>query len=310
MKPTMEDVAELAQVSRATVSRVLSERALVSPAKRELVLAAVAKLGYKPHKKTYTNLKIGVVISEDQQNNPFYEPIIAGIHQGIYGKGKVLIYSDFSSSLTDIDGIITIGSCDYPQNFLEKLQEAELPAVMIGGSQDLDGFSTILIEERKAMIQVVQALVRLGHEKIAFVSNSLLDITSQERIRAYKLALLCNQLSVDNQLIITDSEIEKLLLSSKPSAIITVNDQVALALYEVASKLGFNIPQDLSVVGFGDIELALQASPRLSSVAIPYESMGKWAISLLTAKVNDQELTPVKLSVSGELIIRDSISRK
>lgn len=316
VKPTMQDVADIAQVSRATVSRVLSERAQVSRDKREVVLEAVRKLGYEPHKKTYTNFELAVCVTPEQQKDPFYMPIIKGVQIGIRGKGRVKLYTNSLPSLSGIDGVIIFGDIEVPSFFLDDLRQSQLPVVVVNGAQDIAGFSYVCIEERKAMIQVIQELVTLKHDKIAFIGGPLEDIGSQERLRSYKLGLLCSQLSVDNHLIVNTSDTSQaagyigaknLLLLSSPTAIIAANDQMALGIYEAAAELQKQIPEDISVVGFADIEAAVQVNPRLSTVGIPLESMGKWGVSLLVSQINDPELSPARVSVPAEFVIRESI---
>lgn len=326
MKPTMQDVADLAQVSRATVSRVLGESASVSPHKRALVIEAVQKLGYEPHKKFRTNPGILMCVPLDYENDLFYSHIIEGVHLGIHSNRAKLIIEQprgssagYSFNLTkNVQGIIIMGNLALRDSQYAELQKQQIPTVIVNGAAESDEFSYIGIDERKTMIQVIQELVDLGHQKIAYIYGPSHDPIHQERLRFYKLGLLCSNLSVDNDLIrsavgrCSDSGYQaakQLLKTASPTAIMAANDQLALGVYRALHELRFKVPENISVVGFGDLEVARKIEPPLSTISVPLLSMGMWAASILCAFIRDQKTSNVRLSVPTNYIRRQSVAK-
>ena len=327
MKPTMQDVAGLDKVSRATVSRVLADSANVSQDKRAVVLEAVRKLGYKPHKKIRNQHQVVVCVSPTQQTDPFYCDIIKGIQEGIRihrAKHHLEILENeqlpepTSNALGQAEGLLIIGNVQMTEQQSTQLHNNNIPAVVIHGVGSSEFHSYVGIDERRAMIETISELVQLGHKRIAYIHGPEGDIDHQERLRAFKLGLLSAHLSVDPQLIIFSSDwdqaggyaaAKRLFTSASPSAVITANDQMALGVYRAVEEAGLKVPHDISVVGYGDLDIAKHASPALSTISVPLESMGKWAVALLCAKIADQDLSPVRLTVPASYHKRNSVAR-
>ncbi|NMB38855.1 MAG: LacI family transcriptional regulator [Firmicutes bacterium] len=326
MKPTMQDVADLAQVSRATVSRVLGDSANVSPHKRALVLEAVQKLGYEPHKKIRTSPDILMCVSSGYEKDSFYSRIIDGVRLGIRSNRAKLIIEQPKKSLNgysfsiaqSVQGVIILGNIELSDSEYTRLQKQQIPVVVINGAAELDNFSYVVIEERKTMIQVIQELVNLGHQNIAFIHGPKHDLVHQERLRFYKLGLLCSDLSVNTELIVFAAgkckssgyqAAKQLLRTTSPTAVIAANDQLALGVYDALYELGFKVPEDISVVGFGDLEIAQRAEPPLSTISVPLLSMGMWAVSILCAFIRHQKISSIRLSVPTSYVRRQSVSK-
>lgn len=328
VKPTMQDVADLARVSRATVSRVLRGSANVSPEKQEIVLSAVEELGYKPHKKTRIISELLVYVSSSQVEDPFSALIMEGIHLGIRTYKAKLIVEELNDNspksfcshidANDIHGIIIVGHMNFVDTDFAKIQKERIPVVLVQGAADSDVFSYVTIEERKAMMQTIQELVNLGHKQIAFIDGPKQDSSYQERLRSYKLGLLSARLSVESNLI-TAAEgwdrdsgyrtCKSLLKSGSPTAIITANDQLALGVYRALKELGCRIPEDISVVGFGDLDVAQHATPPLNTIAAPFISLGKWTVSLLCTLIEDKELPSTRLNLPALYKKRHSVGK-
>ncbi len=322
MKPTMQDVADLAQVSRATVSRVLADSTQVSQDKRSIVMAAVEKLGYKPHKKTHSRAELLVCVATNSNEDPFIDEIIAGIEAGTQiAKAKILFQyfkeetmanpeKQMRSQLETAEGIIICGNIDLAN-------QSGLPLAMIHGVGNGENCSYIGIEERKTMIEIIHDLVSFGHRKIAYIHGPERDQNYQERLRAFKLGLLSAGISVDNRMIIHADNwdqksgfaaTKKLLSVANPTAIVAATDQLALGAYQNLEEMGFEVPQDLSIVGFGDLGVKL-GDILLSSVAVSFSSLGKWAVTSLCAQISDPEIASVRLLVPTVYRRRQSVSQ-
>lgn len=331
MKPTMQDVADLAQVSRATVSRVLADSANVSQDKRAIVLAAVQKLGYKPHKKFRNQHRLFICISPTQKTDPFSHDIIKGIKTGIHtfrakhdieflGEEQASADQRLPASILDplgqADGLVILGILPLTEQQL-LLHDRKIPAVIIHGVGSSEVFSYIGIDERRAMLEIVSELAQLGHKRIGYIHGPEDCLDHQERLRAFKLGLLSSRLPVDSSLVVFSSDWDQesgykaasaLLTTAAPSAIITANDQLALGVYRAAEELGWKIPEELSVVGFGDLACAQHAQPPLSTISVPLESIGKWAVALVCANIADSDFSPVRLTVPASYRRRNSVA--
>ena len=334
MKPTMQDVADLAQVSRATVSRVLADSPNVSMDKRALVLDAVQKLGYKPHKQLRPRYQLLVWIAPNQKTDPFYEHILQGIQNAIRThklKLSVLQPQAFSAknpqrqfppamakAIAQAQGLIVLGNLPLSDEHYMYLHQNGMPAVIIHGTGNSQLCSYIGIDERRAMIEAVNTLVRLGHRRIAYIHGPEDNLDHQERLRAFKLALLSAHLAESLPMIVLANNwgqqggyeaARQLLTTTVPSAMITANDLMALGVYKAVREAGLRIPDDVSVVGFGDLKCAGEADPKLSTVSVPLQSIGGWAVALLYSKLADSDLTPVRLTVPTVFRSRGSTAR-
>lgn len=334
MKPTMQDVADLARVSRATVSRVLADSPNVSMDKRALVLDAVEKLGYKPHKKLRPRYQLLVCIAPHQKADPFHTHIIEGIQAAVRThrlKLSRLQLQAFSSrppqrqltpsmakAIAQAQGLIILGNLPLSEEHHLYLHQNGIPTVIIHGTGSSQLCSYVGIDERRAMIKAVNELVRLGHRRIAYIHGPEDDQDHQERLRAFKLALLSAHLAESLRMIVQAKSwcqqggceaAGRLLTTFMPSAMITANDLLALGVYQAIKEAGLRIPDDISVIGFGDLDCANDADPPLSTIAVPLRSIGGWAVAMLYNKILDQDLKPVRLTVPTVFKSRGSTAR-
>lgn len=326
MKPTMQDVADFARVSRATVSRVLADSVNVSPDKRALVLEAVQKLGYRPHKKMRTNIQILVGAAPAQENDPFYAEIVCGIERGLK-INRVRMHMELSqerfvdaiaNACEEFHGVLLIGNANLHERVHNYLKQHNIPMVVIHGVGGAERYTYVNIEERRAMIEIISELAQLGHTDIAYIHGPNTDINYQERIRAFKLGMLSAHLSVNPQFIVyapgwdEESGLQaavQLLTDRRPSAIITANDLLAMGVYQALNQAGLKIPQDVSVIGFGDLECAKHMRPPLNTIAVPLQSIGEWAVASLCAQINDENLSPARLTVPTVYRKRQSVAK-
>ncbi|NLM25607.1 MAG: LacI family transcriptional regulator [Firmicutes bacterium] len=305
MKPTMEEVAELAKVSRATVSRVLSDSTNVSPEKRRLVLEAVKQLGYEPLKQTNVRVPIAVHISSSPDWTKFYEKILEGIEQAASAE-KLLIQDDLGQA----KGLILLGNA--------AIKPSNVPVVVVDGLLEEEDYSLISIDERKAMLEAIQLLVKYGHRQIAFLNGPEHDIIRQERLRGYKLGILCARLPVNEALIQVATNWDRqsgyqatlqLLEQASPTALVAASSELALGAYQAIVDQGLKIPKDISLVGFDDLELTKELTPPMSRIDVSLVSMGKWAATLLKSLIDDEGRSPVRLNVPAVIRQTSSIGR-
>lgn len=325
---TIADVARRAGVSIATVSRVLNNVPRgVGAALRKRVLKAAQELDFRPNalarslhqKRTHT---LGLLITDIA--NPYY----AGITRGIEDVSRRLGYALFICN-TDrdptamahyievlreqrVDGIIIGGGGTPGRRHFQALHHRGIPAVLIG-RYDVP-LPAVRIDNLKGGWEAATHLIRLGHRRIAILSGPDTSTSIQDRMKGYQRAILEHGLSLPEGWILRGDlrpasalELAGRLLSARqrPTAILAANDQMAIATIRAALKLELRVPEDLSVVGFDNIELASYVSPALTTMGLPLYQMGvaaaEIAIRLLAGTSGKEEawFTP-------ELIVRES----
>ena len=325
---TIAEVARRASVSIATVSRVLNNVPRgVGAALRKRVLKAAQELDFRPNalarslhqKRTHT---LGLLITDIA--NPYY----AGITRGIEDVSRRLGYALFICN-TDrdpaamahyievlreqrVDGIIIGGGGTPGRRHFQALHHRGIPAVLIG-RYDVP-LPAVRIDNLKGGWEAATHLIRLGHRRVAILSGPDTSTSIQDRMKGYQRAILEHGLSLPDGWILRGDlrpasalELAGRLLSARqrPTAILAANDQMAIATIRAALKLGLRVPEDLSVVGFDNIELASYVSPALTTMGLPLYQMGvaaaEIAIRLLAGTSGKEEawFTP-------ELIVRES----
>ncbi len=306
----IQDVAELAGVSNMTVSRVLNGGVKVSEVKRKAVMNAVERLNYSPDaaarrlasKKSYM---IGLLYQDldisyvskfllralKSCRNVDHHLVPDGIDGDIdefYRAVKKLI------DVTQIDGVILLAPISNNPQILELLQNAQIPFVRISPDDHSNISPLIAIDEFKAGYAMTEYLISLGHTKIAHIKGHPNQAASRLREEGFEAAMQANNLKIRPEYIVQgyytyDSGIpaSNALLAGddRPTAIFAANDEMAAAAISVANKLGIKTPQQLSVGGLDDAQLAVTMSPHLTTIRQPIMEMAELAVDLLTSNM-------------------------
>jgi DNA-binding LacI/PurR family transcriptional regulator len=321
---TIKDIAKLARVSQSTVSKVLNDRPDVGQETRQRVLGIVKEQRFVPNiagkslKKKNTG-NIGVIFRREQNplsTNPFYSRVLEGIEAETALNNYNLVLHMVAENQEPtvpkmvrerhVDGAILVGM--QSTRFVERLLQAEFPLVLVDPKNLFTDCVQILIDNENGAFLATKHLIEAGHRRIGFVSGELTRLSFQQRLSGYRKALQFHQIEVEDVLIQSGGveagyELTKRLLSSPkpPSAIVFVNDINAIFGYHAADELGFDIPEDLSIVGFDDIDMAGMATPPLTTIRVYKEELGSVAVrylrQLLTdgATVNSTTIIPVRL---------------
>lgn len=325
---TIGEVARRAGVSIATVSRVLNNVPRgVGAALRRRVLKAAQALDYRPNalarslhqKRTRT---LGLLITDIA--NPYYAEITRGIEDVSRRHGYALFICNtdrnpdtmagYIQALREkrVDGIIIGGGGTPGRRQFQALHDRGVPAVLIG-RYDVP-LPAVRIDNVKGGWEAATHLIRLGHRRIAILSGPMTSTSIQDRMRGYRRALKEHGLSLPKDWVLHGDlrpasalQLAERLLTARrrPTAILAANDQMAIATIRAALKLGLRVPEDLSVVGFDNIELASYGSPALTTLGVPLYRIGvaaaETAIRLLAGTPGNEEawFTP-------ELIVRES----
>jgi LacI family transcriptional regulator len=330
MTATIREVAQAAGVSVATVSRVVSGSSHhVRPDTRGRVVAAVARLRYQPNlvarglKKRVTNT-IGLIVPDI--SNPFYPAIARGIEDvaSRAGRGVLLCntYEDLTKeraylSLLDkrmVDGLIfaTVGA---NTSHLRMLRRRGVPVVLIARAPDQVNIDAVLVDNRRGGREATEHLLRLGHERIAFIGGPAALAVADERRTGYVDALSAAGLAFDPALIRHanfqadgGSAAVGSLLDGGVSftAIVATNDLMAIGAMEELRRRGYGVPREVAVVGFDDITFASLVEPRLTTIAQPKYRMGCLAMERLLELLGGERSRPRRTVLEPELIVRES----
>ncbi len=341
-RPTQQDVAKLAGVSRATVSYVqnglTNGRVLISEETHKKVVDAIEELGYVPDAsaqalRTGNTKNIGLIIPE--MDNPHFWEHADGVEKEALASGYRLLLSSMELNIEygedifkdlsrqRIDGLILMGPLinrsEKIQKTLLKFQKRRLPIVEITDNINLNHhLDRVSSDYYLATKEVMAHLLSLGHRQIGFVhgvQEPLVPLVAGDRLLPYKESLLAAGLPVEDDLILRCGATiedgyqaaEKLLqYPKKPTALIAINDLLAIGVMRAAVDLGLKIPQDVSIVGYDDIPFAKYMVPRLTTVSRDAVSLGREAVKLLLARIQDPDRPQQTINLSTRVIIRES----
>ena len=314
MTITIYDVAREANVSMATVSRVVNGNQNVKPATRQKVLAVIERLDYRPNavarglasKKTKT---VGVIIPDI--SNVFYAELVRGIEDiaTMYRYNIILTNSDQQEEkevqlLTtllskQVDGVVMMS--DYiSEEMLHEMNRSNVPVVLAGTVEHSNSFPSVNIEYREAAIDAVNRLIQNGHNRIDFISGSISSPINRDfKLAGYEEALENAGIDVDEDLIVgVDNTYDDGLiaweqlrkLESPPTAFFAGSDELAIGLIHGAQDSGLNVPNDIEIISFENSKLARMVRPQLTSVVLPLYDIGAVSMRLLTKFMNKEKI--------------------
>ena len=328
--PTMEDVARRAGVSTATVSRVLNQPEVVRAPLRERVQRAVSSLGYLPHAgarnlKTRRTGTVGVVVPTI--DNAIFAAGLQAFQRRMTEAGVValLAVSDYDPQQEEnqvqsllargVDALALTGASQ-TQSLLKRLAQRQLPWVHTGSFPGPAGAACVGLRNREAMVRAVRYLLDLGHRRMAMIAGvTHHNDRAAERVDGVREALADAGLELPpSRLIETPytpaaarQAMARLLETARPpSAVLCGNDVLAFGAMLECSARGIGVPQQVSVVGFDDLELARHWSPALTTVRVPAERMWTLAAEDLLAQLDGRSGTGQQQEIDVELVVRAS----
>jgi DNA-binding LacI/PurR family transcriptional regulator len=332
--PTLEQVAALAGVSRATVSRVVNGSPKVSPAVRAQVERAVAKLGYVPNRAARSLVtrradSVALVVSEPHArffSEPFFAGMVRGVSAALAETGVQLLLL-IAQALPDrgwleryvvgghVDGVL-LASLHGDDPLPGTLERAGVPAVLIGRPVDQAApGSYVDADNRGGAGTAVGHLARRGRRRIATITGSLDMGVGLDRLEGYRDGLAGAGLAGAGELVETGDFTEEGgaaamgRLLERPGdpvdAVFAASDLMAAGALRALRAAGRRVPEDVAVVGFEDSAVARYAQPPLTTVRQPIEEMGRQATRLLLAQVAG-EAGGMHLILDTELVVRAS----
>ena len=332
MTVTIYDVAREANVSMATVSRVVNGNQNVKPATRKKVLEVIERLEYRPNavarglasKKTTT---VGVIIPDISNN--LYAELARGIEDiaTMYRYNIILANSDQNEgkelTLLDtmlskqVDGIVMM-SDKVTEKIQDSMDHSPVPIVLAGSVDELKEVPSVNINYFEAAYEAVKVLIDNGHKRIAFISGPMSYTITQYKLAAYKKALEDAGLVVDESLIVSeegtyDSGIaayeEVSRVENAPTAYFASSDELAIGIIHGVQDTGKQVPADIEVISFENSKLARMVRPQLSSVVLPLYDIGAVAMRLLTKLMNKEEVEQQTVILPHRIEMRDSVKQ-
>ncbi len=330
---TVTEIAAKARVHTATASRALNGKGDVAPATRARILKIASDMGYHPEKLC----RIGglrdstVGIALHPLNNPtatgqFYYAVLDAIQEELAGYGSDMVVLDVKSdeSIEGIvrrcndgvmRGVIVVGWVADP--VLERLALERIPMVVVNHSVPNSKIDFVTIDNINGARKSVHHLIGLGHRRIAFVTGGFEGSTSlADRLAGYRLALMENGMGPDSEIVLKVPTLEMrhgqtaarqvLECPQRPTAIVVAADQIAIGMMGVLSRSGIRIPEDLSVIGFDDIEWAAYSDPPLTTVRCDRKKIAELTAHRLLSRLNSERAISAWCVVDTELVIRDS----
>ena len=330
----LNEVAKRAGVSTATVSRVLNDLKVVKSSTRARVLKAAQELNYHPnlHARSLARGKsrtIGILLSN--MENPFFFDIFRALESAAHSRSYevVVANTDYRSEQLLSSARLMIGwrvaglaaiVSEMDPTLMQVLTDSRIPIVFYDVGTPRKNITTFRVDYRKGMKKIVEYLCSLGHTRMAFVGHhSTLQPLNERRKTFLDSVTHCSD-SAEARIIAGADGLEggrqaarELLFSGfDPTAIICVNDFMAVGVLRELRDQGIRVPQDISVTGFDNIRLSEFCSPALTTVHIPREHIGQMIFESLVPGPEKEPVSGREILIDPELVLRDStaLSRK
>lgn len=335
MVVSIKTVATEARVSMGTVSNVLSGNRPVSDEVRNRVLKAIDDLDYHPNMIAHSLITgstktIGLIIPDIQ--NPHYWQIVQGIEDEAQRAGYHILFSSMHLNVKygvsifkdlagrRIDGLILMGGLldksDEAKTTLVQLLKRHLPIVEINDrpsqTHDID---CVYSGYREVTWEAMQHLLSLQHTRIGFINGAEPAELAGDRFEEYQRSLKSASILFDPGLVVYcgptledgyQAALQLLNRSFRPTAILAINDLMAVGVLRAAGDLGLNVPKDLSLVSFDDIPIAQYQVPRLTTASKEPVLMGSEAVRLVFERIQNPNQLRQEVKISARLIIRES----
>ena len=328
---TIKDVARLSGVSPMTVSRVINRSLRVSPVTRSRVEQAIAELGYVPSSlaRGLSRQKTGTIaLIVPDVANPFFTLIVRGAEDVARRAGYRVLLCDTRFDLTleaevieemiahRVEGIVIAPVSDASRSQLKRLARFGVPFVLIDRTIPGVDCDVVLGDSTAGARSLVEHLIALGHRRIGMIVEDENVSTARERRAGYVEALERAGIPLDPTLVVhaaADPQggvvgMEKLLLlAERPTGVFTVNNLVALGAIEAVRAAGLEVPDDVALVCFDDIEYASRLYPFLTVMLQPAETFGTLGTQLLFERIEGRRLDRTrKVVLPADFVVRES----
>jgi len=332
----MKDVAEAVGVSVNTVSRALNDKPDINDETKRKILEVAEKLNYHPNRlaqglRRQKSGVIGVIVADI--GNPYFSTLVKGLEEAATEKDYSIILQDTDENYENeveaidtmieerVDGIV-LSPVQTEKGTIRRLQEHNIPFVLVARRfRDIET-DYVISDEVNGAFQATKYLIEKGHDKIAFINGPVHNSSAIDRLKGFREAYSQKGIEPDEQLIThgavsTDDGrhyFDILVRKDRDfSAIFNFSDYVALGVLNAARARNINVPEDLEVVGYDDIEFTRCLSIPLSSVKVPKREMGRKALDILVNKITSngdhkkdpEEGKKFEVKLSTKFVIRN-----
>lgn len=323
-RKTITEIAQIAGVSKKTVSRYFNHAELLSAETRAKIEAVIAETGFVPNAQARAlalQRNFLVALVHDNSDRGVLELVETGMAEALAGSELALVLQPlvpreaamrlraFLDRLRPA-GVVLLPPLSEREDLADICAEAQVRCVRLGRVRGEHGLAS---DDRGAMARLVSWLVRLGHQRIGFVGGPESSLTAQQRELGYLDAMADHGFDRGPSLIVAgDNSFEsgisagRLLLevSPRPSVIVACNDEMAAGVLSAAAQAGVQVPSALSVVGFDNAPLAARTLPALTSMNVPWAEMAQEAVTRITSDTDERDSI---VPFATELVIRDSV---
>lgn len=329
---TIYDIAKKAGVSASTVSRALNGSGYCDERTKSLIQKVAQELNYIPDssaKMLRSKRTKRIVLAIPDICNPFYFDMIYGVNSILekYDYLMILIYTKHSldeelKAIQNVKGKIADGMIMVSFNFCEKnikaINSLNVPVVITNKYESAhknDSFDYVYVDTYLGIKMATEHLLKQGHEKIAFMGGNMEEQTGRERFLGYRDAIIDAGLRINEKYILQSNYTESggytctrelLKRESLPSAIVAANDLMAIGAMSALEESGLRIPDDMAVVGMDNTQSAIRVTPKLSSVAMMQEKIGRNAAQILMDNILNENSEKKRVRLLPRLVVRDS----
>lgn len=329
---TLEKVAELAGVSRSTVSRVVNGQSGVKSDVRQRVWQVITETGYQPHQAARALASnrsgiIGLVIPHAVSTlfaDPYFPRLTQGITQACNANdlnlALFLFHSDDEEAKLSgrvvnssfLDGVI-IASSHFDDPLIPDLISRQMPVVVVGRQDRYPQVSFVDVDNQNGAYAATSHLLRLGYRRVAHISGPMNMVAAVDRLTGYRKALVDKSRPLEPELVAEGDWTEaggyvamQRLLVTRPDAVFASSDLLALGAWRAIREAGLNVPRDIALVGFDDLAATTTGLPRLTTIRQPIVRSGQEAVNVLMDLIENGLTPPRRVILDTQLVIRDS----
>jgi LacI family transcriptional regulator len=328
---TIHDVSRLANVSISTVSRVLNNTAQVKESTRERIYVAMKQLGYQPNmfaQGLVTNRSRSITLVLTDLTGAYFGPLVKSLEHTLRKANYNLSISVENESLSEVqdtfryligrrkDAVILFPHCLSEEQILQ-LREGAPPLVLLNRYMPEFSSQSITIDNVLGSRLAIEHLISRGHRNIVCITGPLRNSEAKDRMEGYRMTLAEHNIAYQECLVVESdfttiggfqAIVDILMRGVEFTAVYACNDQMAAGAIKALKQAGKKVPEDVSLIGFDDVEFASLLTPELTTIRQPSEAMGKAAAELALKLIQGETNLPKQKLFAPELIERNSVA--
>lgn len=335
MSVTIEFIARMANVSKATVSRVINNKVEgVGKETRARVQKLIDEYGYHPNLlargiATSKTKIIGLVIPDIM--NPFFPAVVKAIEEYASVNGYTVILCNTDSSpekerrcisaliANRVDGVILASALDEKNQIQQDFKKYSIPYVLIDRRMKNDRCAGVFVDNEYAFYTAADFLIKHGNRKIAFIKGPTNISTTRERLEGYRSALKQYKIPFDPNLVAQgdftynsgyNAIIDLCDRGTQFSAVLASNDMMAIGALNALQTRGYKIPDEIEVIGFDNIEISKMVNPPLTTMEQPIYELGGKAAQALIKAIEGHSQAEANIRLEARLVIRETTRKK